>query len=151
MKTTFLRYCDNDEATASLVFVDGTFYCYGLEDQHQDVKVRGETRIPSGTYELKYRMIDSPKTEEYRAKYPWFTYHLHLQGVPNFKYVYVHIGNDDGDTDGCLLVGDSINNLTQTRGFLGTSTPAFKRLYYLIGEALNAGEKCFVEIKDISI
>ena len=151
MKITFIRYCDNDEATASLVFVDGVFFSYGLEDQFQEVKVSGETRIPEGTYPITYRMVISPKTEAYRARFPWFTYHLQLQDIPDFKYVYIHIGNTDGHTDGCLLVGDGIDNLASGRGFLSNSTSAFRRLYKMVGEAINDGEKCFVEIKSINV
>jgi len=149
MKISFIRYSENDEATASIVLIDGEFFSYGLEDQAQEQKVKGETRIPEGTYQLAYRMIISPKTEQYRARFPWFKYHLHLQNVPGFKYVYIHIGNDDDDTDGCLLVGDSINNLSISPGFLASSTTAFKRLYTTVKEAIDSGESCFVEITSI--
>ena len=148
MHIQFIRYATNEHATASLVFIDGVFFCHGLEDQKQEVKVRGETRIPAGVYEVKFRLVMSPKTERYRALFPWFTYHLQLQNVPGFDYIYIHVGNDDDDTEGCLLVGDSINNLTIDRGFLGSSTNAFKRVYLLVKEALNAGERVFVEVAD---
>jgi len=147
MKISFIRYSENGQATASIVLIDGEFFSYGLEDQEQAQKVPGETRIPEGTYPLNYRIILSPKTEQYRAKYPWFKYHLHLQNVPEFKYVYIHIGNEDDNTDGCLLVGDGINNLTTSRGFLSNSGTAFKRLYQAVSAALERGETCEVEVR----
>ncbi len=149
MNIQFIRYATNEHATASLVFIDGVFFCHGLEDQKQEVKVRGETRIPAGVYEVKFRLVMSPRTERYRALFPWFTYHLQLQNVPGFDYIYIHVGNDDDDTEGCLLVGDSINNLAIDRGFLGSSTNAFKRLYEAVGEAFARGENCFIELRDL--
>jgi len=59
-----------------------------------------------------------------------------LQDVPNFQYVYIHIGNDDDHTDGCLLVADSVkSNRFDQNNNLSSSTPAFKRLYQKMCEA----------------
>jgi len=35
--------------------VDGQFVCFGLEDEYREDKVAGETRIPSGTYQVALR------------------------------------------------------------------------------------------------
>ena len=79
--------------------------CYTLEDEFRRVKVTRETRIPAGTYELKIRTIGS-LTKRYESRFP----DIHegmiwLQNVPNFKWIYIHCGNDDEDTRGCILVG----------------------------------------------
>lgn len=142
------RFADNSEATASLLYVNDRFFCYALEDQKQQKKIKGETRIPAGTYQVAFRMCLSPKTESYRARFPWFTYHLQLLDVPYFEYVYIHVGNTDDHTEGCILVGDTINNLNIDRGFLGSSTNAFKRLYETISQALKAGEQVSIIISD---
>ena len=149
MKISFLHYNNNKHATSSLVYVDGMFFCYGLEDEERKIKVKGKTRIPNGTYEIQFRMVDSPKTERYRSRFPWFMYHLQLMNVPNFTNVYIHIGNTDKESEGCILVGNTINNLNNSRGFLGESTPAFKRLYGMVSTALQSGEKCYAEIKEL--
>ena len=39
------------DATNGMLFIDGMFECYTLEDQYQAVKVMHETCIPEGTYE----------------------------------------------------------------------------------------------------
>ena len=123
------RYSDNGNSTLSLLFVNGAFFCHSLEDEHRDEKVKGETRIPAGTYMLGVQENATPLTKRYRSKYDWFENHLHVKDVPNFESIYIHIGNDEKTTDGCLVVADSANNNTITKGFIGSSTPAFKRLY----------------------
>jgi len=32
---------------------------------------------------------------------------VEIEGIPNYSYVYIHIGNNIGDTSGCILVGNS--------------------------------------------
>lgn len=149
MELGLARYSDNGESTLGLLFEIGDrFQCYTLEDQAQAEKVAGETRIPAGRYEIRFREVLSPMTERYRARFDWFTWHLELQDVPGFLYVYVHIGNDADDTDACILVGDQPNNNQRHTGFLGSSTPAFEVLYRKIAEALQSGERVFITIAD---
>lgn len=123
------RFSDNGESTLGLLFLNGQFRCYTLEDGFKVDKIKGETRIPAGTYQLGIQENVTPLTERYRSKHNWFENHLHVKDVPNFTSVYIHIGNTDENTDGCLLVGDSIDNNAMKKGFLGSSTNAFKRIY----------------------
>ena len=53
-----------------------------------------------------------------------------LQDVPNFQYVYIHIGNDDDDTAGCLLVG--MGNSADDVGFINGSKQAYMKIYPII-------------------
>jgi hypothetical protein len=140
MNITVYRYSDNGDSTLGLLFIDGKFECYTLEDEGREVKIKGETRIPDGIYEVKLRKEESPLTASYRLKYPWFKWHLQVMNVPNFNYVYIHIGNLEKHTDACLLVGDQINNNEIDKGFLGKSAQAFKRIYTKINKALDNGE-----------
>mgnify|MGYP003138640898 CR=1 FL=1 len=57
MKLDVIRHQFGNDATNSLLFVDGVFECYGLEDEIRDVKVMHETAIPTGEYELKFRTV----------------------------------------------------------------------------------------------
>lgn len=149
MKLHLLRYSDDGDSTQGLLFVNGVFQCYTLEDEERSQKVKGETRIPEGTYEIKQREVLSGLTKRYRSKYPWFDYHFELQNVPDFQYVYIHIGNKDEHTDGCILVGDIAYNNKVQEGAIGTSTNAFKRLYRLMRKAYKNGEKITITIKDV--
>ncbi len=154
MELELLRYSDNGDSTTGLLFVDNEFECYTLEDEARDVKVMGETRIPEGKYIIKERKEITPLTEKYRSLknkfgnkiYPYFMWHLEICDIPNFTGVYIHPGNRDEHTAGCLLVGDSINNNTVDEAFLGNSRNAYKRLYKKIMHELSIGQEVKLNI-----
>ena len=60
----------------------------------QRVKVAGETAIPAGRYRVQRTW--SPKYQRMMAL---------VCDVPGFKGIRIHAGNDDDDTEGCLLPG----------------------------------------------
>jgi len=150
------RFSDNRDCTLGLLFkkiVDGNgerlhLQAYTMEDEYRDVKVMHETRIPAGFYELGLQLIETDKTKAYRIKYPWFKNHIEITKVKGFVGVYIHIGNVDEHTSGCVLLGDTVNNNNVTTGEISTSTVAFKRFYDVVHEALTNGTKCFLEIRD---
>lgn len=149
MRLELLRYSDNGESTTGLLKVNGKFFCYTLEDEYRDVKVMHETRIPEGTYKIELRN-EGGLTQKYAKRYPGIHKGmLWLRNVPNFKYVYIHAGNTDDHTSGCLLVGDNANNNTITDGFIGSSRPAYTRLYKEIISAMDRGEDIEITIKNI--
>lgn len=149
MHLTLYRFSDGKEDTLGLLAIDCDFECFTLEDEFRSVKVKGETRIPAGVYEIQLRKVDSPLTLKYRNKFSWFKYHLQIMDVPNFENVYIHIGNYDTNTDGCVLVGDSSSNVAndQHRRNIGVSTSTFERVYKKITKALET-DTVFVTIKD---
>jgi hypothetical protein len=100
MKLTLYRINEEENTTIGALFVDGKFQCFTLEDENRLVKVKGKTRIPDGTYQIKQRKEVSPLTERYRQRYPFFDFHFEIQNVPNFTHVYIHVGNDHTHTDG---------------------------------------------------
>ena len=133
---TLYRFSESEESTIGLLYQGKYFLCFTLEDQYQKVKVEGETRIPEGKYKIKQRRVLSGLTKKYRAKYPFFDYHFELQDVPGFKYVYLHVGNDDDHTKGCILIGDRLkSNQVDDVNNLGASGPAFARLYKRMKDA----------------
>ena len=144
MQLSVLRYSENGESTLGLLFIDGKFECYTLEDEHRDIKVKAETRIQSGTYQVKLRTIGTHH-QRYSKKFP--DIHkgmLHVQDVPEFTNILIHIGNNDDNTAGCLLVGDSsINNLTRA-GQINNSTYAYKRMYAKVAKVLARGEDVYI-------
>ena len=150
MNLELLRYSSQKETTLGMLFdVSGSerkFLCYTLEDEHRTKKVWGETRIPAGQYEIKFRKtggFNKRYTKKFGNKHYGM---LELQNVTNFKYVLVHIGNDQDDTAGCVLVGDqSIQNITKP-GFIGRSTQAYKRVYAKIAQRMLRKEKVLINI-----
>lgn len=154
MEILLQRYSDNKESTQGLLFVDKKFFCFILEDEHRDVKVMSETRIPSGLYELKIQRSDTPLTVKHRADYNktevWFKYHIEVTGIPNFSGVYVHAGNTDDHTAGCLLPADTQGNNQIEEGRQERSIQATKRFYHKVYPALEKGQRVYLKVQDES-
>ena len=59
MKLKVLRFSSQEDSTSGILMEDTDiglkFMCYTLEDEHRALKVRGETRIPAGIYNIKFR------------------------------------------------------------------------------------------------
>lgn len=150
MKYVLQRYSDSGESTLGLLLRDGILQCYTLEDEARTVKVAGETRIPAGGYELTLRQELTPLTQKYRARFPWFEWHVEITNVTGFTNVYVHVGNDDDDTDACVLLGDTPNNNRVRTGFIGESVPAYERWYKPMLSRLKAGGLAYLDVRDES-
>jgi len=148
MEIKVLRYNSKDDFTDGVMFVNDEFRCFTLEDEERAVKVYGETRIPNGRYEVKLRKeggFHARYTKKFGSK--WHKGMLHVTNVPSFKHILIHIGNDDKDTSGCLLVGMYAN--ADEKGFIGASTQAYKKIYPEIRDALTRKEKVFIEYKNM--
>ena len=101
MKLQVIRTQFGQDATNGMLFIDGLFECYTLEDQYQEIKVMHETCIPEGTYDIKFRTVGGFHTR-YKERYGSSHYGmLWLQDVPGFEYILVHTGNTDEHTSGC--------------------------------------------------
>jgi hypothetical protein len=152
MKLQVVRTQFGKDATNGLLYIDGIFECYTLEDQYQEVKVMHETCIPEGTYDIKFRTTGGFHTR-YSERYG--TAHhgmLHLQDVPGFQYILIHTGNTDEHTSGCLIVGDTQQDLdVNFNGFVGASTSAYKKLYKKVAKELLIGEKVTIEYSKINL
>ena len=140
MELILQRYSDNGDDTLGLLYINGEFFCYTLEDEHRDVKKAGETRIPCGFYSVGWMEHDTPLTKYYRSRYHWFDKHIEVKGVKDFTGVYFHVGNTDKDTAGCVLLGDGANNNTLHKGRIHPSTTAFKRFYHKLKPFIDEGE-----------
>ena len=144
MKLEVLRISSQSDSTNGILF-DTTngrkFLAYTLEDEYRETKVKGETRIPAGTYKIKLRKeggFHGRYTTKYGSMHKGM---LHVQDVPGFDYILIHTGNTDEHTDGCLLVGNTqTENIGTKDGFIGASVDAYKRIYPPIASALENGE-----------
>jgi len=149
MRLHLLRISGAKESTLGWIFIDGKPEAMTLEDQFQNVKVKHETRIPAGKrYDVGFNENITPMTERYRKRFTWFTYHLEIKEVKGFENIYIHLGNDDDDTSGCVLVGDSQTNNQYQDGFLGNSAQAFERFYKKVFTALKAGDEVTIDVED---
>lgn len=125
-----------DEATLGDLYVDGVWECVTLEDELaiNGKKDPGKTCIPDGIYEVLITW--SPK---FKRRLPL------LIEVPGFDGIRIHPGNTVEDTNGCLLTGEK---LIQVSGvpFLTHSAAAFERLFAKLDKAYTVGEKLSIEV-----
>lgn len=148
MKVYLERYSTGAEDTLGKLYINGTQKCFTLEDQPRKIKVKGDTRIPAGTYEIQFRKFGTHH-EQYKVKFPDFHKGmLQLINVPGFDGILIHIGNTDADTAGCILVGKVTSSGPKPRRQLLASTLAYKDIYPPIAAALISGEKVFITIED---
>ena len=153
MELEVLRFSSQTDCTHGILFevtdIGKRFLCYTLEDEHRALKVKGETRIPAGTYNIKLRK-EGGFNQRYTKKYS--NIHrgmLHVVDVPGFEYILIHTGNTDEHTAGCLIVGDSQeNNLILRDGFVGKSVNAYKRIYPSIAKAIEQEEEVTITYID---
>jgi hypothetical protein len=121
-------------------------FCNTLEDEYRKIKVMKETRIPEGKYKLGIQHTITDMTDRYlndkRLK-PWFERHIEVKDVPNFNGVYIHIGNDDEDTAGCILLGiwDGKSSM------ISSSVLTYKKFYLKYYPLLKGGKEIYINIK----
>ena len=139
------RFVNYSKCTVALLFVDSVFFGYVLEDVGRLIKIKKETRIKAGKYILSLQK-SGRLHEYYSKKYSFHVGMLHLNNVPEFAGIMIHIGNFDTDTEGCLLLGSSHNVNVQS---ILSSTAAYKSFYLVVSAALLKGEKVEIEITEI--
>jgi hypothetical protein len=146
MELDVLRYNSRSDYTDGLFFIDKDFECFTIEDEERTIKIKGETRIPDGRYKVVLRK-EGGFNRRYGDKFGDFHKGmLWVKDVPGFEYILIHIGNDDDDTAGCLLLGKSADS---EKGFIGGSTSAYKKAYKKIVDKLLDGEDVFINYKTI--
>lgn len=130
MRLTLYRTSIGPHSTIGELHVDGTFFCYTLEDVVRYKKIKGETAIPAGTY-----AIDITYSPRFDRDLPL------LLAVPEFEGVRIHSGNTAADTEGCILVGTQAGEDVVTN-----SRIAFDRLFGLMKHARDSGESITIQI-----
>ena len=139
MKLEVVRKIFTPESTIGHLLIDGVFECYTLEDCSREKpgvavskwKVPGDTAIPEGTYNI---VLDY--SNRFKKILP------RLVNVPGFEGVRIHAGNTKKDTEGCLLVGDSIG-----KDFIGNSRKAFDRLMEKLVLASNSKKVIIMTVR----
>lgn len=118
MNLKLVRIALKENYTIGKLYVDGVYFCDTIEDKDRGLddsmtvreilnkKVKGETAIPTGHYDIE--ITYSPK---YKRMMPL------LIGVKGFSGIRIHSGNTSKDTEGCLLVGKNtkVGMVTESR------------------------------------
>ncbi|MBQ8949150.1 MAG: hypothetical protein IJ059_05110 [Prevotella sp.] len=106
MKIELHRKWRKKEYSIGILYVNGQRICETLEDEDRGLqagdsiesikvrKVKGETAIPIGTYQVTWTY--SPR---FKKMLPL------LNGVPGYEGIRIHSGNKAKDTEGCILCG----------------------------------------------
>ena len=131
MELKLIRKIFTDQSTIGELSVNGAFECFTLEDKVRPVKIKGETAISAGTYEVAVTF--SNKFQKFLPL---------LLNVPKFEGIRIHPGNTPKDTLGCILVGEGKgeNSITGSRH-------AFAPLFEKIQSVIRT-EKVFIEITE---
>lgn len=137
MKIRVDRFEFSETSTISRLTCGG-FSCFILEDVDRHLedskdgkeKVYGRTAIPRGTYEVIITY-----SNRFKRELPL------LRNVKYFEGIRIHPGNSDVGTDGCLLPGSSYS-----ADFVYNSRATFNKLFGLIEDALDRGDKVELEI-----
>lgn len=116
----------------------------GKFDPPAEVKIKSQTAIPYGTYQVTLN-VKSPKFSNF-AKYPYAKkyggYLPRVLNVPHFEGILIHCGSSANSSAGCLIVG--YNKV------VGRVIDSQKAFYYLMDKYLvpakDRGEKISIEI-----
>lgn len=114
----------------------GDFICYTLEDKVRpdQVKISGETAIPTGRYTI---IMDY--SERFKKIMP------HILDVPGFDGIRIHAGNTDKDTHGCILLGKTY--LENTDRIAESQLAVENFIRHFLQPALDREEKVTIEIQ----
>ena len=148
MKITQLRISNRKKACLSNIYIDGELFCFGVEDIVREgaEKIKHETAIPAGKYQVKFRTQDSPMRRKYRDKYDWFVDHLQIQDVPGFQHIYLHTGNVPEHSSGCVLINGKLNS-EHNKG--EESRVRFQAFYRKVKTELDQGKEVTIEIRNV--
>ena len=130
MQLTLIRDTYTSKSTIGRLFIDGSEFCYTLEDvvRAKGIKVYGETAIPQGEYS-----VTMTYSNRFKEMMPLLYNKPDLsvqdgKGV-RFDGIRIHSGNKAEHTHGCILLGS-----TKSNDFEGNSKKTYKELLRLLGE-----------------
>ena len=128
MRITLVRIANRPTYCIGKLYVDGKYFCDTIEDTDRGLddlmdvneilarKIKGETAIPTGIYEVT--ITYSPK---YKKMMPL------VNNVKGYSGIRIHSGNTAKDTEGCLIVGKNkeVGKVLESRA---TYNALYKRL-----------------------
>lgn len=128
-----------ESCTFGILYVDDVEECQTLEDTDRELeinpsgKIRGQTAIPRGTYNL---IIDY--SSRFKQEMP------HILDVPGFEGIRIHPGNTKEDTEGCILVGMQ-RDLEGKRVL--KSRVAYNNLFKKLAFAFESGDDIYFRVR----
>jgi hypothetical protein len=108
MKILVKRIAKKEKYTIGHLFINDEYFCDTIEDKDRGlddsmteseikkIKIKGKTAIPTGEYKL---------TIDYSPHFGKNCFHI--LNVKGFDGIRIHSGNDEEDSEGCLIVGQN--------------------------------------------
>lgn len=103
------RILQGKNSTLSEIYMEGRFFCYGLEDAVQELSAAGSRwvpQIPAGSYVLGLNTYGAMHARYSRCFRGMHKGMLHILGMPDLKFSYIHAGTNFAHTSGGILVGE---------------------------------------------
>lgn len=137
MKKIYLHRAARKAAyTIGHLYIDGQYVCDTIEDKDRGLKqsmpvkdilakkVKSETAIPTGTYNVTLNVV-SPKFVQ-KAYYKQYCGGRlpRLLNVPGFDGILMHRGSDQNSSAGCIILG-----FNKVVGKVINSQEAFEKVY----------------------
>ena len=139
MNLSLYRLTSNSKNTLSFMLMDSDFFGFVPEDAWHEEKIKGETRIPEGIYDVKW--TESPR----------FGHTFEIMNVPGYTGVRFHVLNDFRETEGCVGAAWAVAKVKE-KGIdiwrtsqSGLAMEEFNKRLHL---AENAGETIRIRITD---
>ena len=135
------KYRSNNYCIDKL-YINGKYFSDALEDpdrgltdtmsleEIKKVKIKGNTCIPYGTYNVT--ITYSPR---FKKNLPL------INNVKGFEGIRIHSGNTPQDSSGCVLLG-----FNKVKGRVVDSKVTVNKFIDIVQEALNKGEKVTITI-----
>lgn len=117
MELQLRRFSLQPHRTLGRIYLPGdVFACYTLEDPvRSGPKVAGDTAIPTGRYEVILDLSDRVRQGKLWSPRPDGLL-PRVCNVPGFTGIRIHSGNTEADTEGCILVGLTLEGEQQAIG-----------------------------------
>lgn len=140
MRITLIRIANRPTYCIGKLYIDGQYFCDTLEDTDRglddrmaendikQLKVYGETAIPSGIYPVTITY-----SQKFKKKLPL------ISNVKGYSGIRIHSGNTAKDTLGCILVGKN-----KEVGKVLESRVTFNALYRRL---VQTNEKIIIDIR----
>jgi len=106
------------------------------------IKVKHQTAIPTGTYEIDMNTVSGTFVKKVLYKDFCGGKVPRLKYVKGFSGILIHSGTDQDSSSGCIIVGQN-----KVVGKVINSWATFKRVYMLLKRASNNGERITLTIE----
>lgn len=128
MRVKIVRVAQGKQSTLSHLYIDGIFQCYLLEDKIRAEKIKHQTAIPTGNFQLRLNTWGGMNTKYKTSMGKVHEGMIEIYGFPNFDYIYIHIGNLHSETSGCPLTGFGFQKVGEDYQVV-QSRDAYKMVY----------------------